>query len=340
MRPLPIMWVLLAGALLAVAGLLYMQPPLRGDGRNPRNWEVLTESPLIHDERFSHLFFFDGSNGIAISSHSMKRSSDGGKSWSEVQASEGGRYYSLLFTDNQTGWVVGSIDEGKPLVLRSSDKGRTWQRVDFDEKSFSKLNGKFTTFLDICLDREGKAWIAGDGGVIQAVTAGQTWVIHDVLSTKETLYSVSCNGSGEVWAVGQHAVLLYQNGWVRKEVDKIYVFGKVISKGSDVWLLGGDQSQLTNGAFDAGVLLKSQNNGQTWENKTPGSADLLNDLYLKDRKGWLIGAEGSIYYSSDNGNTWTKMKSPTRSDLSDIFFLNSGEGWISGTKATVLKYTD
>jgi photosystem II stability/assembly factor-like uncharacterized protein len=325
------------GALLSVAGLFYLRSTQQTGKQNHPGWETLTQSSLIHAKRLSHVFFFDKNNGITISPYSIERSVDGGKTWKEVPGSNG-NYYSLVFIDNQNGWVVGSSENDKPLVMKTNDRGINWQKVNFDEKSLSALNEKISFFLAICFDRTGKGWIAGKGGIVEAITDGQNLRISSIFSTKETLYSVSCNGSGEVWAVGQDAVFHYQNDWRRKEIDKRYVFGKVVSNGSDVWLLGADSSLLENGSSGAGVLLRSRDNGQTWENKTPASANLLNDLYIKDGSGWLVGAEGSIYYTSDNGNSWTKSTSPTNSDLLHIFFLDSKNGWISGDKATVLKY--
>jgi photosystem II stability/assembly factor-like uncharacterized protein len=182
--------------------------------------------------------------------------------------------------------------------------------------------------------------MVGKGGIIEVVNDEQYLKLASIFPTEETLYSVSCNGSGEAWAVGQNAVFHYQNGWRRTDIDKKYVFGKVVSSGNDVWLLGGDSSLLANGTGEAGILLRSLDGGQTWENKTPESAAVPYHLFLKDGKGWLVGAQGNIYYSSDNGNSWTKSKSPTQNDLTNIFFLDLNNVWISGDKATLLKYQD
>jgi photosystem II stability/assembly factor-like uncharacterized protein len=62
-------------------------------------------------------------------------------------------------------------------------------------------------------------------------------------------------------------------------------------------------------------------NGQTWEIGTPNSAGVLNDLFLKDGHGWSVGAEGSIYRSSDNGDSLVNFKSPTQNDLQEIVVL-------------------
>lgn len=63
--------------------------------------------------------------------------------------------------------------------------------------------------------------------------------------------------------------------------------------------------------------------GRTWEDKTPNSTPLLKDLVLRGGRGWLVGAEGAIYHSTDNGESWIKLKAPTQTDLQEKFFLDS-----------------
>jgi photosystem II stability/assembly factor-like uncharacterized protein len=327
---------------LFVAGLSYLFSAQWLEKQSQEKWQVIAEaeSAFLNALPFSSVFFFDKVNGIALSAITIEKTNDGGKTWTPVRNWDNKGFSSLVFTDNQNGWIVGSEENNKPLVLKTRNKGLDWQdwkKMDFDAKSLGEVNGKFARFYDICFDSAGKSWIVGDGGIVEAVADGQNLKISSIFSTKEILYGISCNDSGEVWAVGENsAVFHYRNGWSRKEIDKKYIFKKVVSTESDVWLLGHNAPPIEENVL--GTLLRSRDNGQTWENKTPKSASLLYDLYLKDGKGWLVGAEGSIYYSSDNGNSWTKSKSPTKNDLMKIFFLDSNNGWISGDKATILKY--
>lgn len=326
---------------LIFVGLFYLVSTQRSGSQNHLNWEILRRGTFIHEPRFSHVFFFDQNNGIILSGLGIHRSNDGGRNWDEVPTQGIQGFYSLVFTGKQNGWIVGSEND-KTLIMKTSDKGLNWQKLDFDEKSLSEVDGKFSVFSDICFDPSGKSWIVGNDGIIEAVIHEQNLKVSSIFSTEKTLHSVSCNDSEEVWAVGEDgAVFHYRNGWSRKEIDKKYRFGKVISKGNDIWILGGDWTEdekVKAGFPRPGILMRSQDNGQTWENKTPMSASLLYDLYLKDGEGWLVGTEGSIYYSDDNGNSWTKSKSPTKNDLTKIFFLDSKNGWIAGDNATVLKY--
>lgn len=301
-------------------------------------WKTLTVRDTAHAVGFPNIIFFDKNNGIAQTVFEIKQSADGGKSWRSIYDFDQKGVFTLTHYSDRLVWVVGSDENNKPFILNSRDKGKNWQKVIINEKSLDKINEKFTTFYDICFDQSGKSWIVGDGGILETSIEEQNLSVINLFFTKETLFSVSCNNTGEVWAVGEEsAIFHFQNGWTREEIDKKYIFEKIISEGTDIWILGGNNLPVKD-TIPLGILLRSQDNGRTWEDKTPDNSGILYDLYLKDGKGWLVGAKGSIYQSSDNGNSWIKSESPTKDDLRDIFFLDSSNGWISGNRATILKY--
>ena len=165
----------------------------------------------------------------------------------------------------------------------------------------------------------------------------------------DLLYSVACGDSGDVWAVGNGSPVLYQDGFwnktnaPRNTNNRETSYSKVKIINNEVWLVGGSslKEDLQNGKLEIqGVLLKSSDNGQTWEDKAPAETDDLTDIYFEGKSGWLVGKKGLIYYTNDGGDSWAKQKSSTENDLYSIFFLDSNNGWISGDKTTVLKYKE
>lgn len=296
-------------------------------------WKIVNETSLQHGIYLKLIKFFDKERGIAVASFSIQKTINGGNSWTTVfDASENKGVYSGKFDQKGNGWVVGTKNLKIPLVLKTEDEGDTWKEIAFDERSLEKLNGKFTYFRDICFDGAGKNWIVGDGGMIQTEIYGQELKLIKFFPIDGGLYNISCNENIAVWAIGSgNSVFRFQDNLVKMELDKDYQFSNVKLVGSNIWLLGQD-------SLKKGVLLKSQNDGQTWENMSPESAKRLNDLYINDGKGWLIGSEGEIYYSNDDGNSWINTISPTKNNLISVYFVDSKNGWISGEKTTILKY--
>lgn len=326
-------------------------------------WDLIAEAKSIHEPNFSHPLFLDPNNGMVISGLEMIRSADGGRTWSSISLSSGKEFYSFAFADHQNGWAVGTDSDNKPLIMMTVDGGFTWQSVTFDQQAVEEV--KATKVTDICLT-SGQVWLLtensitgpirdpsgneiwsrrqlGNNAIVRAVINDTTLRIVNVFYMPDRLRSISCTSTGEVWAVGDRsAVFHYENGWknAASEVDKKYTFLRAASSGKDVWLVGADWSETESvvaGFPRAGVLLRSRDNGQTWRDETPSSASLLSDLILADGKGWLIGAQGSIFFSSDSGNSWTKIESPTRNNLSQIFFLDSQNIWIVGEQSTILR---
>jgi photosystem II stability/assembly factor-like uncharacterized protein len=325
------------------------------NGYSHAKWKVLTEGKHSHIVPFNSITFFDSSNGLGIDVVSIEKTTDGGKTWVTILDYNDMGFYSLVFTNQKNGWIVGteskildseeenrvaSSKNHKPVILKTEDGGLNWHKVSVDEGSLTKKDARFSAFLDICFDKSGKSWIVGDGGIVEAMIESETLKISSVIFTENTLNNVSCSESGEVWAVGDNGLVMHlqNNSWTKKNLNNDAFLKKVKVVGNNVWLVGSARSKEETQV--RGILLRSRDNGQTWEDKTPASANGLFDLYLNESQGWLVGASGTILHTNDGGQTWQREKSPTDNDLVTIFFLNPNQGWIGGSKRTVLRLSN
>jgi len=339
---------------LSFAGFCYLVLAYTLGSYVQPKWKVLTESKHNHANPFNLVTFFDSSNGLGIGTLTVEKTSDGGKTWITTLDYNEMAFYSLIFTNQKNGLIVGteakpiSSEDGNqianaknhnPVVLRTEDRGLNWRKVDVDGTTLTSKDKRFSAFLDICFDKSGKSWVVGDGGLIESIIENETLKVLNVTYTENPLNSLSCSESGEVWAVGDDGLVMHlkNNSWTQKYLNKDSFFGKVKVIDNDVWLVGGIRSK--EGTQVKGLLLRSWDNGQTWEDKTPILAEGLFDLYLYENQGWLVGAKGTIFCTNDRGQTWQREKSPTENDLFTIFFLNQRQGWIGGDRRTVLSLT-
>lgn len=327
---------LYAGLLLAMVAAVFLSVRYVPKAGRTAEWKVLTQSDLIHGTRLSQVRFSDINNGIVLSPGGIGVTSDGGKSWTPVHASEGHDYYSFAFADSRTGIAVGSVNNEVPFVLRTTDGGRSWHTLNLDPSLLNK-DGKMTNFLGACFDSKGRSWIVGSRGVVSASVEENRLNITSVHPTTDILYGVACAQNGQIWAVGQGTVLSNGNGWQKKQFDQNYYFGKVRALGNEIWLLGGARHGSNSGP-DSGVLLRSRNSGDTWEDKMPKSHGLPYDVFKLDDLLWLVGSGGQIHMSKDHGDSWETVASPTHADLLSVYFLDKRNGWISGDRGSVLFY--
>jgi photosystem II stability/assembly factor-like uncharacterized protein len=203
-------------------------------------------------------------------------------------------------------------------------------------EDFKRLEGaRFSTFSGICAGRSGAVWIVGDAGIVKAEIESGLLRSPAVTLTRKPRNAVSC-ADREVWAVGEDGLIMQysENNWaVIPTPQSGASFNKVKIVGRKVWVLGSvweKQEGSTRG------LVLYTHSAKEWISKTPIGAGLIIDLDTNQSDVWLVGAEGSIYFSNDDGNTWERQLSPTANDLFCIFMLNKKRGWIGGDGLTML----
>ena len=310
-------------------------------------WRVLSQEGFGEAGPYASIIFFDELNGLALNALGLASTTDGGAHWIERLDSGNRGFYRMRFVNRQKGWIIGAERKNteedsvvgprshKPMIVRTEDGGITWREIKLD-RFLGSEGASFSAFHSMCLGPSGTAWIVGDGGIVEATIESDALQTSHVTMTGAELNDVSCLDSGEVWATGRNGLIMhYQQGkWESIQYpDRNVLFGRVKVIGNAVWLIGGIQAKGQNEAH--GLLLKIQN-GNTWENKTPDEAGQLYDLDLTGNEGWLVGAKGNIYHTSNGGSVWRKEMGPTENDLFSIFLLNKKRGWIGGDKLTVL----
>jgi photosystem II stability/assembly factor-like uncharacterized protein len=86
-----------------------------------------------------------------------------------------------------------------------------------------------------------------------------------------------------------------------------------------------------------GRILRSENNGQTWQEITPRPANWsLTQVTFIDDYGWAAGHNGTIVHTRDGGKTWTVQQSSTTKALFSISFIDKLHGWACGDESTWL----
>jgi len=77
-----------------------------------------------------------------------------------------------------------------------------------------------------------------------------------------------------------------------------------------------------------------------WKIDLPASEAFCSAYVLDPQNIWIAGAEGSVYRSSDMGETWIHIRKPDGLIIKSIWFINSETGWIVGESGSVIKTDD
>ncbi|MBI5404561.1 MAG: T9SS type A sorting domain-containing protein [Ignavibacteriae bacterium] len=91
---------------------------------------------------------------------------------------------------------------------------------------------------------------------------------------------------------------------------------------------------------NSGQILKTTNGGVNW------ISDLQVNTYLKCVRfssyntGWVVGAKGTIFYTTNCGNNWLRYPKMTSQELRYIYFKDANNGWIMGYNGLLLRTTN
>jgi len=91
---------------------------------------------------------------------------------------------------------------------------------------------------------------------------------------------------------------------------------------------------------EKGIILHSPD-GNKWIPQTSFTDETLNGVYFVDaNRGWVVGREGTILYTTNGGARWIKQPYMDRTTFYGVYFLDPNRGWIVGQNGTILSTTN
>ena len=292
-------------------------------------WSYLSHS--VTNYPLAATYFINPDTGFAVGSGGILKTIDGGATWVKVYSFIGW-FYSIFFTDENTGYVSGTAG----TLLKTSDGGTNW--VPLSSGTTASLASIYFTDANTGFVVGGNnTMYTSDGIILKTTDGGITWStftlgyyeLHSVFFTDaNTGYAV-----GDYYYSGNHGVIL-------KTIDGgtnwFPVYGPylpmtaVFFPSTNIGYVIGSQS-----------ILKTTDAGTTWAVLTSTAGAKLSAIFfLNDETGYTVGAFGTILKTINGGASWTKQWSKTIQGLGSIFFANNDVGYVTGDKGTILKTTD
>lgn len=85
-----------------------------------------------------------------------------------------------------------------------------------------------------------------------------------------------------------------------------------------------------------GRILRSEDNGNSWKEIERPTNFSLTQVSFVGENGWAVGHQGTVINTRDGGKTWTLQKSNTTKALFSVSFVDQNHGWACGDESTWL----
>ena len=262
--------------------------------------------------------------GIAVGDVGMSLSRRSGVFQSPLYPVTGSLRGVCYYKD--TVWAVG--DGG--VIYRSIDNGATWSDQSYTSKS--KVN--FRTCFDYS---KTNMWVAGDSGIILYSTNSGAAFTKQTNTNKNNINAIANGGKPNMYAVGDNGTILQalnfgSFGYFAITNSHKFSFHGVAMDTAQAFIVG-DSGYVLHRDVVADVLIADTifNNG----------VNNFYDVAYANPYVIVVGANGTIRRSVDNGNSWSAPVSGATDKLYKIAlsgdFSTSGIAWVVGENGVFLR---
>ena len=133
----------------------------------------------------------------------------------------------------------------------------------------------------------------------------------------------------------------FTSGLILKTTDGGTTWSQVFTDSRGILALAVPSDSVVYAGGNGEVIFRSTDAGTTWDtvNQVAGSAtNLRNGWFINTQRGYIGGDVGTVYSTSDGGNSWLK-ETPTTNGVLGMHFYNADTLYASGNTGTILRYT-
>jgi len=267
---------------------------------------LAVESLILDAERLNGRMVAVGTRGHIL------LSDDGGSSWRQVPVPVESGLTAVDFIDEKRGWAVGHDS----VVLTTEDAGETWT-LQFAQPAW-EMPLMDVLFTDA---RHGTA-VGAYGLYLETADGGRTWTRRIIDPDEFHLNTiVSAGGDRRLMAGEFGGVYLSNDGgasWEKLDSPYEGSFFDALALGPDTFLVYGLQ----------GNIFRTQDAGLNWTQvgmPEKVSAGLMGGTVLADGTIVLVGLQGVVMVSTDQGRSFTLRQREDRVALAEAAQAPDGD---------------
>jgi len=266
-----------------------------------------------NNNSFNGVCFTSETTGVIVGQNGMiKRSTDGGKTWTIINSGQTTDLNNVFFLNQNLGWAVGTAG----IVIKTTDGGLTWAN-----SSGTNLSGyilKDVKFLDA-----NNGYVTGSQ-IFKTIDGGNTWTqLTSKQSFKQSIDFIDIN----------NGYVCGNDGLLGNTVNGTSFSGQRSPVGNNIYKIRFINDSVGVAVGQSNLILYTKNKGVTWTVKsTAGNSDLLDICTIGKSIFWAVGTNGYIQKSTDAGNSWTTIIDAGNQgqEYKDISFINENLGWFVG----------
>ncbi|MBI3193680.1 MAG: T9SS type A sorting domain-containing protein [Ignavibacteriae bacterium] len=281
------------------------------------------------------VIFFDSLSGIITGGNGViKKTSNGGMTWTLIPNNVGDAFYDMKFRDANNGFIVGVSGR----ILRTSNGGNSWSIVTTFPYSLYGIS-MIGNFVSVVGSSPGLSYNA-HGVSLSSTDTGATW-------TDDTKFIIRRNFRDVAFTNSQVGSIVGDSGTIFRTTDGGTTWDKQLhgtifeSSGKHFHSVSFINPNIGTVVGDIGTIVKTTNSGTNWILQNSNTTKMLNDVSLFDEnKCVVVGEQGLILQTNDGGETWNRRTGETVNELRGVTYVTQSVVVCVGSNGTIVKSSD
>jgi photosystem II stability/assembly factor-like uncharacterized protein len=287
----------------------------------------------LQGQMFEDLTFTSDNDGFGVGTFGMKRTRDGGLTWTTVTLPTPKWLRNIFFLNATTGWAVG--DDG--MIIKTTDGGNTWVQQTSNLPALYTIWG--IHFVDATTGYAAGNYQGSTRFFMKSTDGGTTWVtqtfrgslVYDLFfptSTVGVAVGASASGSDRI---------------VVRTPDAGATWPVVVNLTGNAGCYSVHFTDANKGfATGPAGMIRTTDGGLTWNGV--GSVNYLHAIHFADAtNGMAVGRDGKVIQTIDGGNTWVSQPNlpiGTGNYFRAVYVRNKYKAFAAGDGSYVYVYQD
>ncbi len=273
------------------------------------------------------LSFLNESKGVAAGYNAILKTSDGGKSWNKqnINFIPAGSVTGICYIDSNT--IYAAVNSPAGSFYKTINDGLNWTNSSLQLPLLFGGSVDFVRSMSFINQNTGFI-ITSFGTILKTTNAGMNWQRDSSFRPSyekiSVMHDIQINSQGSVNISGSGGTIIRStdsgSNWIVKNGNKKNLKGSCFVNSKTGYAIG-----------ERGIVLKTENEGQSWTELNPFTTKFLNSVFfINENTGYTAGDSGAIYKTTNSGMNWISQTNYIKYNINSVYFINNVEGVAAG----------